>query len=269
MKQSIWEKENSLAAAMWNNGKLDFPVYDMHGHMGPHNAICFKHCSAEDMVAHLKRAGIKHLVFSHHANLLGFMKNESVVEICKEHPDFLRMYAGIIPQQQETIKSDLAMFDKWSPYTVGLKILPIYHNHKLADKEYEYALSFANERKIPVLIHTWGNAPECGIYETVCKYPDAKFFLAHCCFGAWDYAARCVNESNGNVWLELTAVPGERGIIEKLVGMVGSEKILFGTDLPWFDEYQAIGGVLSADITEDDIKNILYRNIEKLLGTDW
>ena len=80
---------------------------------------------------------------------------------------------------------------------------------------------------------------------------------------------RCVKESAGNVWLELTAVPGERGRIEDLVRRVGSKRILYGTDLPWFDEYQAVGGVVSADITEDDMRNILYRNAESILGKDW
>ncbi|MBO7146476.1 MAG: amidohydrolase family protein [Lentisphaeria bacterium] len=269
MKEAIWEKKGSLAEQLWNTGKLDFPIYDMHGHMGPAYGIYFQNCMPADMVAHMKRIGIKHLVFSHHETLTGFKPNPEVVEICREYPEHLRMYAGIIPQRTEEIKRDLALFDSWKPYAVGLKILPIYHNHKLSDKEYDYALSFADERALPVLIHTWGNAPECGIYETLCKYPNAKFFLAHCCFGAWEYAERCVKETHNNVWLELTAVPGERGIIEKLVGMVGSEKILFGTDLPWFDEYQAVGGVLSADITEDDMRNILYRNVENILGKDW
>ena len=35
------------------------------------------------------------------------------------------------------------------------------------------------------------------------------------------------------------------------------------------DEYQAVGGVVSADISEDDIRNILYRNADRLLGKDW
>ena len=35
--------------------------------------------------------------------------------------------------------------------------------------------------------------------------------------------------------------------------------------MPWFDEYQAVGGVLSAKITEDDMRNILYRNAQKIL----
>ena len=80
---------------------------------------------------------------------------------------------------------------------------------------------------------------------------------------------RIVKESNGNVWLELTAIPGEYGRVEQLAAAVGSDRLLYGTDLPWFDEYQAIGGVLSAEITEDDMRNIFYRNAERILGKEW
>ena len=42
--------------------------------------------------------------------------------------------------------------------------------------------------------------------------------------------------------------------------------MLFGTDLPWFSPLHGIGCVLSAEITDEDRRNILYRNAEKLLA---
>ena len=106
------------------------------------------------------------------------------------------------------------------------------------------------------------------MYEAISRYPNARTFLGHCIFGEWDYSEKCVNDFD-NVYLELTAVPGERGRIEKLVDAVGSKKILYGTDLPWFDEYQAVGGVLAARISDEDRLNIFYKNVERLLGKEW
>ncbi|MBR7107278.1 MAG: amidohydrolase family protein [Lentisphaeria bacterium] len=267
MNKCIWNTPGTLAEKFWRDGRGDFPIYDMHGHMGAHYAICFKRCEAPEMVAHVKRIGVKRLVFSHHEALWGNIRNAQVCDICRQFPDTLRMYAGIIPQRQDRIKEDISMFDRWAPYALGLKLLPGYHSTNAMDPRYEYALAFANERKLPVLIHTWGN--DTAILDVVQKYPDAKFFLGHSCYGAWDLAFRCVRESNNNTFLELTAIPGDRGIIEKLVSGVGSEKILFGTDMPWFDEYQAVGGVLAARISDDDKLNILSRNPERILGKDF
>ena len=129
---------------------------------------------------------------------------------------------------------------------------------------------FADERGIPVLNHTWGTSPYNGgkvMYEAISRYPNAKTFLGHCIFGEWDYAVKCVNDFD-NVYLELTAVPGERSRIEKLVEATSSKKILLGTDLPWFDEYQAVGGVLSAKISDEEKRDILYRNAQKIFGDD-
>ena len=269
---SIWEKENSIAKRLWETGRPGFPIYDMHGHMGTHNAIYFARSEAPEMVAHLKRIGVERLVFSHHHVIFGGMRNAAAAEICKQFPEILRMYAVVNPHFPDRVREDLAGFDRWKPYAVGLKTLPDYFQTPITDKSYEYALSFADERRLPVLCHTWGGSGCDGaalMLETARKYPNAKFFIAHSTFGDWDGAARLVNESPGNVWLELTAIPGERGIIERLVAAVGSERILFGTDLPWFDEYQAVGGVVSAEITEDDMRNILYRNADRILGPGW
>jgi len=45
-----------------------------------------------------------------------------------------------------------------------------------------------------------------------------------------------------------------------------SDRMLFGTDLPWFDPHHGIGAVLSADLTDADRHNILHRNAERLLA---
>ena len=271
MSSVLWE-QNTIAKALWTTGKVDFPIYDMHGHMGMHPAIYFHRGEPEEMVKHLKRAGIKHLVFSHHLALDGTMRNAEVCEICKRYPDILRMYVSINPNFQDNIKEDLALFDKWAPYAIGLKILADYHGVPCNNEKYKYALDFAEERSLPVLFHTWGRSPYNGgaiMMDVVQKYHKAKLFMGHCIFGEWDYAERVVKESAGNVWLELTAVPGERGLIKRLCEAVGSDRILFGTDMPWFDEFQAIGGVVSSGITEGEMKNILWHNPESILGKDW
>ena len=58
----------------------------------------------------------------------------------------------------------------------------------------------------------------------------------------------------------------DRGVLERFVGELGSERILFGTDLPWFSTFYYIGAILDADITDDDRRNIFYRNGKKLLA---
>lgn len=271
---SIWTKQGSLAEKFWQHGNAGFPIYDMHGHMGSHNAIYFKRAEAAEMVAHLLRAGIRRLVFSHHHVLFSAaFRNQQVWEICRSFPDTLRMYVGINPHYPEIIKEDLAQFEQWRPYAVGLKILAGYHLINVTDQRYEYALQFANERRLPVLFHTWGgrggynDGPS--MLTLAQKYPGITFFIGHSLFGDWEYTEKIIKETPDNCYLELTAIPGELGYIERMVELVGSTRIIYGTDMPWFDEFQGLGGVLSAKISDTDIKNILCDNVERLLGRDW
>ena len=268
---SVWEKSGSLAEMFWQNGKGNFPIYDMHGHMGTHNAIYMKRCEPAEMAKHLQRAGVKRLVFAHHETLWGSRRNVQDYQVCKEYPDSFRMYVSINPHFPDHIKEDLAQFDSFQPYAVGLKILADYHQVPVTDPRYQYAMEFANERKLPVLFHTWGSSPYNGtkpLLALIEKYPDAKYFLGHSLYGDWEGAAQCVR-ANENVYLELTAIPGSYGIVEMLCSKVGSTRLLFGTDQPWFDEHQAIGGIVSADISEEDMHNILYRNAQRILGKDF
>jgi hypothetical protein len=96
-------------------------------------------------------------------------------------------------------------------------------------------------------------------------YPDLVLILGHSMHDDWTAAVEIAGE-NPSVYLDLCAVLDERsGVLEKFVNQVGSERILFGTDIPWFDFFYYIGAVFAADISEEDIRNILYRNGRKLL----
>lgn len=271
MKCSVWEQPGTLAEAFWRHGRAEIPIYDMHGHMGTHNAIYFARCEAPEMVAHLKRIGVRRLAFSHHHALMGDMRNQQVHEMAAQFPDILRVYASISPHRQDFIEEDLASFESWRPLAIGFKLLPDYHKVKVTDQRYAQTLEFANNHRLPVLVHTWGGSSFDGpevMLEAAIKYPQISFFMGHSFSGDWA-GAKKVADHCPNAFFELTSLPGQRLVIERLCRDIGSHRLIFGTDLPWFDEYQHVGGVLAADISEEDKHNILYRNVEKLLGKNW
>jgi len=55
------------------------------------------------------------------------------------------------------------------------------------------------------------------------------------------------------------------GIIEYFVERANSNKILYGTDMPWYSPHFAVGTVLFARISEVDRHNICHRNAERIL----
>ncbi|NLW51361.1 MAG: amidohydrolase family protein [Candidatus Brocadiaceae bacterium] len=261
---------SELAAEFWEHGRSEScPIYDMHGHMGEWYAIYFPRAQAAEMIRSMDAAGVKLLCFAHHAALLApEVGNRPAVDAVRAFPDRLRAYMAINPQYPDIIERDLAQFDGMRDVFVGLKFLASYHQADLRDGRYRPALEFANERALPVLLHTWKGAANNGpeqVRAIAGRYERARFLCGHSFHDDWE-AAVSVARDCPNTYLELTAVLGYRGVIDVLCEGAGSDRLLFGTDLPWFDEQHGLGALLSTSISDDDIHNICHRNAEKLLG---
>jgi predicted TIM-barrel fold metal-dependent hydrolase len=238
--------------------------------MGPYAAIYFPRGDTADMIRTMDECGVRMLVFSHHVALASSPKlgNRLGVEAVRQYPDRLRAYCSVNPNYPEQLRADMETFEAYSDVYVGFKFLSDYHGLPLTDKAYQPAWEYANERELLILAHTWGESKMDGaavVREVADRYPRVKFLLGHSCHGEWDAAVQLARDFP-NIYLELTAVFDDRGALEKFVRGAGSERMLFGTDLPWFDPHHAIGALLSADISDEDRHNICHRNAEKLLA---
>jgi predicted TIM-barrel fold metal-dependent hydrolase len=234
--------------------------------MGSFNAIHFPAAEPAQMVRRMDRAGVRWLVFSHHASLSSpDMANAPAVAAVRAFPDRLRAYCVVNPHYPELVARDLAGFDAMRDVYVGLKLHAEMHALAYTDDRYEPAWKFADERGLPVLAHTWGGSPRCGLEvmtEVARRYPRIKLLLGHSLHAKFDEAIALARE-HPNLYLDLCAVIDERSdTLERMVAGVGSEKILFGTDMPWFDYHYYLAGVLTADIDEAARRNILYRNAD-------
>ncbi|MCH2210251.1 MAG: amidohydrolase family protein [Fuerstiella sp.] len=58
------------------------------------------------------------------------------------------------------------------------------------------------------------------------------------------------------------------GLVEWAVAEIGSERVLFGTDAPLYSTAMQRIRIDSAEITDNQKFDILYRNAERLLGLD-
>lgn len=259
-----------LAREFWEHGKsAACPVYDMHGHMGPNGPIYFPRSEPEHMIQTMDECGVKMLVFSHHMALFSpDTGNRTSVEAVRRFPDRLRAYCVINPNYPENVSADLDSFEDFRDVYVGFKFLSDYHKVPVTDERYRPAWEYADRHRLLLLMHTWGGSPYDGpevMSRALEKYPNARALLGHSCHGDWDAAVKLARDFP-NVYLELTAVFDDRGAIEKFASEAGSERMLFGTDLPWFDPHHAIGVLLSAKISDEDRHNICHRNAERLLA---
>ncbi|MBN1583039.1 MAG: amidohydrolase family protein [Anaerolineae bacterium] len=261
-----------LTYAFWEYGRVDdCPIFDTHAHYGPFSGIYFPDRGEVDaMLAVMERVGIRIALVSGHAALIDPARgNEIVAGLVAAHPGRFRGYLVANPNYPQQIARDLGDFAQWQARGfVGFKIHPSSHKYSLTGDNYRPLFEFANARRIPLLSHTWGADGLCGtkqVREIVSTYRSMPFLAGHACYDDWD-AAIALAARHDNLYLELTAAYAYNGLLERMVAGMGAHKIMFGNDLPWFDSMYAVGCVLSARITDDDRRAILYRNAEQLFG---
>jgi len=242
------------------------PVIDMHTHMGPYQGIYFPNPSPEDMLRTMDRCGVRLAVSSSHAALIDPKENIRMADVVRKYPDRFRAYWVINPNYHEEIEDSIRQFSQSEGF-VGFKFLSDYHKHPVTSPRYERALKYADDNNLLVLLHTWGHSPYDSpelVEKLAGKYPNAIFLMGHSGYGEWEKAIQ-VARDYPNVHLELTAAYAVNGVIEWMAREAGSEKIVFGTDLPWFDPHYGIGCVIFSRISDEDRHNILHRNAERLL----
>jgi len=238
----------------------------MHGHLGPFQGIYFPNPSPEDMIRTMDRCGVRIIVSSSHASLIDTKANIEMTKVVQRYPQRFRAYWVVNPNYPERMQRELSEFAETDGF-VGFKFLSDYHKYPVTGTGYEPALRYADEHGLLVLMHTWGHSSydSPSLVEQVAeRYTNLVLLMGHSGYGEWEKAIQ-VAQQYLNVYLELTAAYSVNGVIESMVRQAGSHKIVFGTDLPWFDPHYGIGCVLFSRITDEDRHNILHRNAERLI----
>jgi hypothetical protein len=258
---------SDLTKRFVNEGALkDCPVIDFHAHMHSGSAGYMPAAEPEQMIHAMDEAGVTLTIFASHWALDIPARADTDLEVARRYQNRFRCYRVAHPRHDP--RQSLAMMDANPEHYVGFKFHPDSHQTAMSSPVYAPFWAYANSRKLFCLSHTWGGSEYDGIEEAkkiLERYPDLILFAGHSFSGDWERACELANEFP-NMYLELTAVMDDRGVLEMFCERVGSQRILFGCDLPWFSYWYYIGAICAADIGDEDRLNILYRNGEKLLS---
>lgn len=244
------------------------PVIDAHAHLGPFRSIYMPEASRESMIAGMERAGIEAIIVSPHDALFGDSRegNAQMLEAVQASPGRIYGYCTIHPGYPRETASELDRY-LHQPGVVGVKIHPTSHEYPVDGPNYAPVLERLEAEGGLLLSHTWGNDSFCGAQKMRViaeRYPNVRLLLGHSCYGAWAEAIALAADFP-NVYLELTAAAHAYGLLEWMCREAGSQKVVFGTDYPWFDPAVYIGFVTFAHIDEEAMRNILFANARGLL----
>jgi predicted TIM-barrel fold metal-dependent hydrolase len=126
-----------------------------------------------------------------------------------------------------------------------------------------------------VLIHTWGKtdghtAGETGVdglAELAREAPDATVIGAHA-GGNWRETIGVLGDLP-NACVDCSGFFPERGLVEGLVGDLGPERVLFGSDMPGRSLASQLAKVALADIPDADKALVLRGNATRIFGLEF
>lgn len=246
----------------------DVPIIDEHNHLGRWSAFYVPGGGTIDqMIARMDQVGIAKICVTAHASIGPdcVYGNDLVMDAVRRYPDRVIGYVTVNPNYPESMKREL---DRCFavPGFRAIKFHPACHGQEADCGGYAAALEEADRRGCPILIHTWGEANVREIDGLAGRYPNAKFIMAH--MGGEIHAmelALDVIVRRPNVYGDLAVSTPAEGNVEWFVREVGSKRILFGTDMPFYDPSHVIARVALADLSEDEKRDIFYRNTAELM----
>ena len=156
------------------------------------------------------------------------------------------------------------------PAFVGIKIHPSCHNVYADDEAYRPVWEAAKKYNFPILAHTWVNSsynpnqkfavPE-RFEKFIKEYPEVTFIFGHS--GGRTAAIRTAAELAAkyeNAYLDIAGDVFEARAVEYLAKTAGAKKVLFGSDVYWFDPSTQMGLVLGANLSDEEKADILKGN---------
>ena len=242
-------------------------IIDAHNHIGPYpNFRVSSGGSIETLTARAKKVGINRLFLTAHAAIGPDMclGNDIVRDAIDRFPNAAWGYVTIKPCTETQMLYELDRCLE-HPGFRGIKLHPELHGRAVDDPIYEPVYACANQCRLPLLIHTWGHANLDSIDRLAPRYPNAQFIAAHL-GGAPDALERALQVivSHDNVYGDTAISAAPYNNIMRTVQKIGSEKLLFGTDMPFYDPAFTLARVLCAGLSDGQLENILGINILRI-----
>jgi len=248
-------------------------VVDAHTHITPYYMSGWYEAPSQttnaSIVGSMDRLGINCIVTAPHLMVMGMMQlaNEITAAAIREYPGRIYGYISICPGEgMEAVKAELKKYE-FHPGFVGLKLLPGYHG-SLKQKEYEYAADFANEKSCVVLLHTWDNDPPLSEVEVLAEsHPGMKLMCAHQGGGSAGLSKKLAEivKRQPNLYMEICGSLINTLSVEDLVGLVGEDRIIYGSDQINLDVRYDFGRVVFSPLGDDIKKKVLSGNFLSLL----
>lgn len=239
-------------------------VIDAHMHIEKFYNFFIPRSEPRDLIASAERIGIQKMYGSSIVALRSDAElgNRNALAFHAQYPRMFFPYLVFKPNYPDDALHALTLAE--SAKINRFKIHDDGNDIPYDDKRYSPLYDYVHARGGIILAHTWGKKNVEPLMRVARDFPRANILLGHSGVYEEEIYARAARECD-NIYLETCSSYAWYGLMERLVAMAGSERVLFGTDMPFLSPDQQIGRVLFARITDEDKRRILGLNAQRLL----
>ena len=251
---------------------VDFGVeiVDAHAHIGQCGRFYNGDGSAEAMLASADLLGVSKMAVSACLALRGNVRagNRLVFEAMERFPGRFLGYVTVNPHYPEEIPALIE--EGFAKGAIGVKLHPAHHGAPVDCDGYRPAWEEINRRKAVLLTHTWGMEGDSSAEKTARiarEFPDAHVIFGHT--GGLDRqviekAIEVIKETP-NAYADTCGSAHPWGFVERCIEAGLGKRLLYGSDVPFLDAAPSLGKVVYAEISEEEKRDILGRNVLRVL----
>lgn len=245
----------------------DVFIFDCHAHLGKGGIQHIIDSGEEGMLRTMAMLGVNAVCVSSTASTSAdyMFGNNQVLKAVEKYPDRFYGYVTVNPYYPQY--SELKKYFS-NPNMLGIKIHAYCQGLEIDDPRFDESYSYANEKALPVLIHTWSQDEVIRGQRVAEKFGSAQIILGHSAFTSYDARLAAINACNScsNVFVDTTLSSTYDGTLEWLLGQIGSDKILYGSDFSFFDARQTFGRIAMSRISTEDKIKIFGQNAKRIFS---
>jgi len=204
--------------------------------------------------------------------------NDYLLDVASHHPKRVVAFCAVQPSEPESAVREIERCARGGAKGIG-ELRPDAQGYTLADETIAPVIEAAMALKLVILPHIsepMGHMyPGKGVvrpeqaYEFAMRYPAAHLVCAHWGGGLPFYALMPeVRRALANVYFDTAASHYlySREVFPTVGKLVGTEKMLLGSDFPLIRQSRAVAEVEQAQLSEDEKAAVVGGNAARLLG---
>ena len=190
--------------------------------------------------------------------------NDATYQYMQERPDYISGLCYLSPRHSNAVAELNKRLDQGF---VGVKL---WVSTLCDDALVDPIAQVCTQRNVPVLIHTFYKAVGQLPYESrgehvanlARRFPELKLVMAH--LGASAFRELPPVKDLPNVYVDFSGSICHADALPYAIELLGSNRIMFGSDSPIIGFHPSYGQLLDADLSVEQREDISWRNADRL-----